>query len=333
MSEFLEFIQDLGRRALEMASYCEQKNCDYDSLQSVLDRWRAYLHGCRSTRWSVLEKAVEIAIKEREDAESRFEMLHLDTEKVIEMAIIQRDDAERRCQALQLSTSLQEGHLQPMAVALKFELDFEEMFHDASSLMSFSSQLQEDLCHSLKIPRATVHVLCFKKGSMMSWAEILLNKVVDHSYPGSGYPRTPKDVADELVQQTCDRKSVFRRTSIGSLARSAELHGAVTSHVCVAVEKSLHLLLSKACIRKHWFSSLKCLGGGLVGTSQSSFRDVHKPHVQPPRLMRGTSGPSTAVLDPNTTPNTQIAMPKLEMSSRRKTATPQHKKIPAQVQN
>ena len=73
-----------------MASYRDQKNYDFDSLQSVLDRWRVYLHDCRSSRWSVLEKAVEIVIKERKDAESRFEMLHLDTEKVIEMSIMQR---------------------------------------------------------------------------------------------------------------------------------------------------------------------------------------------------------------------------------------------------
>lgn len=32
---------------------------------------------------------------------------------------------------------------QPMAVALRFDVDFDDMFTDSAGLMSFSSQLQE----------------------------------------------------------------------------------------------------------------------------------------------------------------------------------------------
>jgi hypothetical protein len=97
------------------------------------------------------------------------------------------------------------------------------MFDDASGLEAFSSQLLDDICSSLKVPRATVHVLCFKKGSMLSVAEVFLNRILDHSYPGSGYLRTPADVAEELVEQAEDRDSPFRRTVSGHLARSAEV--------------------------------------------------------------------------------------------------------------
>lgn len=42
-----------------------------------------------------------------------------------------------------------------------------------------------DICSSICVPRATVHVLCFTKGSMVSMAEVLLNRIVVHA-PGSG---------------------------------------------------------------------------------------------------------------------------------------------------
>lgn len=48
-------------------------------------------------------------------------------------------------------------------------------------IISFSAKLQEDICNSINIPPATVHVLCFKMGSMMSVAEVFLNKIMAHT--------------------------------------------------------------------------------------------------------------------------------------------------------
>ena len=55
-------------------------------------------------RWQVLETAIEVAIK------------------------------DRRCAERQLETMQLAAHQQPMSVALRFEVDFEDMFQDAAGL-------------------------------------------------------------------------------------------------------------------------------------------------------------------------------------------------------
>lgn len=160
--------------------------------------------------------------------------------------------------------------------------------------------------------------------------------------------RTPREVAVELVAQASDRMSILRRTVAGSLARSAEVstspmrnfekevaftfflglradtcpflgtpwqvHGAVTSQVCAAVEKSLHLLVSKIPARTSWFSNFKCLGGSHGVSRTVAVRGSHEPNVQPPRALRRSTGP---LLDHNSP--TMVTMPQLEMSARRST--------------
>lgn len=63
-----------------------------------------------------------------------------------------------------------------------------------------------------------------------------------------------------------------------------QVHGAVTSHVCVAVEKSLNLLMCKAFKRRKdaWFSGFKCLGGNVKGVPRSKrgARGSHEPQVE-----------------------------------------------------
>jgi len=142
--------------AVELLLYAAQDGAweQMDCLRSVIARWRDFVHESRSTRWQVLETALEIAVKERRASDRQIEMIKL---------------AE---------------HHQPMAVALRFEADFEDMRF--KEIMSFSAKLQEDICNSIDIPRASVHVLCFKKGSMMSVAEVFLNRIMVHTPPGSG---------------------------------------------------------------------------------------------------------------------------------------------------
>jgi hypothetical protein len=127
---------------------------------------------------------------------------------------------------------------------------------------------------------------------------------------------TPKQVADELVSQAADRTSLLRRTVAGSLIHSAEVHGAVASQVCVAVEKSLHLLASRGRPPKArtWLPTLnmKCLGSPYKGAFRSaSRRGSHEPQVQPPRALRGSTGSM-----PSHTFSSAV-LPQIEMSSRR----------------
>ena len=130
------------------------------------------------------ETAVEMALRERNTAEQELESMKIAThQQVCQHSVIMT------CYSCLLqgvfSNTTPRSSSQPAAVALRFDVDFETLFKDSAGLGSFIAQLQEDICSAVEVPRATVQVLCFKKGSMMSVAEVLLNKVIDHSYPVS----------------------------------------------------------------------------------------------------------------------------------------------------
>jgi hypothetical protein len=139
------------------------------------------------------ETAVEMALKrqnkaerELDTAERELELMRLATRQQVCLQCMHipcRSFLQRVCWSLFAFSSTHSYRFQPAAVALRFDVDFEDIFTDAAGLGSFIAQLQEDICFALHVPRATVQVLLFKRGSMVSVAEVLLNTIIDHSYP------------------------------------------------------------------------------------------------------------------------------------------------------
>ena len=80
----------------------ERNETNSEHLYLALDRWRDFLQEARCTRYEVLETAVETAIKDRWAAERQL---------------------ERERELATLST-----YGQPMAVALRFDVDFEGLY-------------------------------------------------------------------------------------------------------------------------------------------------------------------------------------------------------------
>lgn len=61
-------------------------------------------------------------------------------ETALEIAVRDRRSSEREIEVMKL-----DQYHQPMAVALRFDVDFADMFADSDGLMSFSSQLLEGM--------------------------------------------------------------------------------------------------------------------------------------------------------------------------------------------
>lgn len=59
-------------------------------------------------------------------------------ETALEIAVRDRRSSEREIEVMK-----RDQYHQPMAVALRFDVDFRDMFADSDGLMSFSSQLLE----------------------------------------------------------------------------------------------------------------------------------------------------------------------------------------------
>ena len=114
-----------------------------------------------------------------------------------------------------------------MAIALRFDCNFDKTVAGTKERTQFNMQIQKDVSTALGIPEEAIEVLCHQRGSVI--AEIILKKV---NSEGTGTVRSAAALADELAKQATDKNSSFRKKEVGKLAVGANIHGPIAQAMC-----------------------------------------------------------------------------------------------------
>lgn len=124
----------------------------------------------------------------------------------------------------------------PVAVAVKYDLDFDETLSNPEATSKFDLHVQEQVSSALGIPSTAVQVMCHQRGSVV--AEVVLKKVAMPG--GDGDCRTPGMLAQELVDLLKERHSALCCKDLGKLAvKSVTIDGPIAAPVCDLVTKAL----------------------------------------------------------------------------------------------
>jgi hypothetical protein len=124
----------------------------------------------------------------------------------------------------------------PVAVAVKYDLDFDETHSNPEATSKFDLHVQEQVSSALGIPFTAVQVMCHQRGSVV--AEVVLKTV--EMPGGDGDCRTPGMLAQELVDLVKERHSALCRKDLGKLAvKSVTIDGPIADPVCNLVTKAM----------------------------------------------------------------------------------------------
>jgi hypothetical protein len=127
----------------------------------------------------------------------------------------------------------------PVAVALKYDLDFDVAFRDPAAAAQFDAQVQEEVSAALSIPPAAVEVMCHQRGSVI--AEVVLHQrpAPGGGIGGAGDCRTAALLAAELVEMAGSPGSDLLQKPLGQFVQAATVDGPVSEAVCALVCKAL----------------------------------------------------------------------------------------------
>jgi len=117
---------------------------------------------------------------------------------------------------------------QPVVVAMKFDLDYDEIIEDGLKRQAFDEQLTNDMSISLGVPASTFFVLAYHKGSIIVQVAFTPEPPGDLNADRS-LKRSPTQLAQEMLSQVCSRESVFRRLGTGSSVQSATVQCVVSA--------------------------------------------------------------------------------------------------------
>ena len=169
------------------------------------------------------ERERERAARERELASLRAEM---------ERELKARDDKEAERERERAKERVREREREaerkmcPVAVAVKFDLDFDATLCDAVSAGKFEAEVRDELCALLGIQREGLQWLACERGSVVATVALL---------PQSQEPRLPGDLAAELVAAAAPEDGPLRAGKLGQHVKGVEVRGLVAGAVCQGV--------------------------------------------------------------------------------------------------
>jgi hypothetical protein len=122
-----------------------------------------------------------------------------------------------------------------VAVALKYECDFDATLSTPEAAAKFNAQVKEEVSSALGIRAGSVQVICHQRGSVV--AEVALKK--SNLPSGEGDCRSTAQLAQELVALAEDADSELRRMPLGKLVRGATVDGPIAERLCDLMARAL----------------------------------------------------------------------------------------------
>jgi hypothetical protein len=125
----------------------------------------------------------------------------------------------------------------PVAVGLTLDVNFDHVNRSAASVSDcvsdFNRELQEIVSASLKVPAATVLVLCHQRGCIKATVVLIGDDDDQHT-------RTPSELAQELINVVGPQGEGLRtRSLLGSYVKKAQVLGPIALPICKAVQDAV----------------------------------------------------------------------------------------------
>jgi chromosome segregation ATPase len=117
----------------------------------------------------------------------------------------------------------------PVVVAMKFDLDYDDIIADASKRETFHDQLMHDMSVSLGVPAHTFFLLAYHKGSII--VQVAFTPIAKDANDSHRAARAPSQLAHEMLAQVNSDDSIFRRQIVGCSVQSARVQGTVPPEI------------------------------------------------------------------------------------------------------